>query len=95
MHAYRLARIREKLAHYNGAMCMLVNPISLRYAIDYGSYSLYQSHIPTTYLFVPRDGPTVLYNGLGGSPGVDELRVGRAISYGDGATELAVDLTSR
>ena len=88
LHGYRLGRLREALARHDAAMCMLVNPVSLRYAADYRSYSLFQSHIPTTYLFVPQDGPVVIHNAYGAVPGVDEIRAGRSISFFDGAGEL-------
>lgn len=89
LHAYRLGRIRKMLRAQDAAMCILVNPISLRYAVDYRTYALFQSHIPTTYLFVPQDGPVVIHGVYGPPPGADEARPGRAISYFDGGPELA------
>ncbi len=88
LHKYRLGRIREALKRHDAAMCILVNPISLRYAVDYRTYELFQSHIPSTYLFVPQEGPVVIYNSFGNPPGVDESRAGRAHSFFDGAQEL-------
>ena len=88
LFAYRLGRIREALKRHDAAMCILVNPISLRYAVDYRTYGLFQSHIPSTYLFVPQEGPVVIYNSFGDPPGVDETRAGRAHSFFDGALEL-------
>jgi hypothetical protein len=34
LRAYRLGRIRASLRQSGQAMCVLVNPISLRYAVD-------------------------------------------------------------
>jgi len=70
-------------------MAVLVNPISLRYAIDYRSYSLFQLHIPTTYLFLSLDGPTVIYGAYGTPEGCDDSRPGRPISVFDGGPDLA------
>ncbi len=89
LYRYRTARLREALRRHDAAMAMLVNPVSLRYAADYRTYPLFQSHIPSTYLFVARDGPTVMHNGFGAMPGVDEARPGRSISFFDGAGEMA------
>ncbi|MGE4634353.1 MAG: hypothetical protein AAEI92_03255, partial [Arenicellales bacterium] len=35
LHAWRLFRLREKLLENDPAMCMLVSPVSLRYAVHY------------------------------------------------------------
>ncbi len=89
LHAYRMGRIKTALADADAAMCVLVNPISLRYAVNYRTYALFQSHIPTTYLFVPQDGPLIIHGAYGHAPLADEFRQGRAISFFDGATELS------
>ena len=88
MHGYRVGRLREALERHDAAMCMLVNPTSLRYAADYRTYPLFQAHIPSTYLFFAREGPTVTNNAFGLVAGVDESRSGRSISFFDGAGEI-------
>ena len=88
IHGYRLDRLREALERHDAAMCMLVNPISLRYAVDYRTYLLFQSHIPSTCLFLAREGPTVIYNAFESVAGVDESRSGRSISFFDAAGEI-------
>ena len=40
------------------AALVMVNPVSLRYAANYSTYSLFQSRIPSTYLFMSQEGPT-------------------------------------
>jgi Xaa-Pro aminopeptidase len=89
LYRYRHSRIVAELQKLNAACCILVNPISLRYAVDYRTYGLFQSHIPTTYLFVPQSGPTVMFGAYGNSPGVDRTEPGRAISVFDGGNHLA------
>ena len=89
MHRYRLGRLQNELKRHDAAMCILVNPVSLRYAVDYRSYALFQAHIPTTYLFVPQEGPVVIHGLYGPVPRVDEVRTNRALSYFDGGSELA------
>lgn len=95
MLAYRLERIRNELRGVDAAMCVLVSPISLRYAIDCSAYALFQSHVPTSYLFVPQEGPVVIHS-VYGSPGMaDEVRAGRPIAFfdaGDNLPDSAADL---
>ena len=88
MHAYRLDRIRSALGEAGAAMCVLVSPVSLRYAVDYKTYALFQSHVPTSYLFVPVEGPLIIHHVYGASPLVDDVRAGRPISFFDGGSEM-------
>ena len=88
LHAYRMGRIKTCLRESGAAMCILVNPISLRYAVDYRNYGLFQSHIPSTHLFVPLDGPVVMYGAYGLVPLVDDIRPHRNIAYFDGGPEI-------
>ncbi len=88
LSAYRVARLREQLRLHDAAMVVLVNPISLRYAVDYRSYLLFQSHIPTSYLFLPQDGPIVMYGSYYEVPVVDDKRPGRPHAFFDGGTEI-------
>ncbi len=95
MSRYRMSRIKEQLVLHDVALVLLVNPISLRYAVDYRSYPLFQSHIPQVYLVVPQDGPTVIYGCYYDVPQVDDFRPGRPHSFFDGGTNIdqaAVDL---
>ena len=89
LHRWRLARLREQLEKTGAAMCLLVSPVSLRYAVNYRDYPLFQSHMPQTYVFVSVEGPTVIHGAMGGSSWADEVRPGRPISFFDGAERLA------
>ena len=88
MSRYRMGRLKQQLELHDVAMVMLVNPISLRYAVDYRSYMLFQSHIPTVYLFIPQDGPTVFYGCYYDVPQVDDFRTGRPHAFFDGGTNI-------
>ena len=88
LHAWRIGRIRGRLREADASMCLLVNPVSLRYAVDYRTYALFQSHIPTAYLFVPVDGPTVMHGAYGSEHNADEARSGRRMAFFDGGPEL-------
>jgi Xaa-Pro aminopeptidase len=93
MYEYRRQRLREQLRLHEADFCILLNPISLRYAVDYRSYMLFQSHIPTVYLFLPQDGPTVLYGCHYDVPQVDDFRPGRAHAFFEGGTNIDVAAT--
>ena len=61
LRVYRMGRIKAGMREADVALCVLVNPISLRYAVEYRNFSLFQSHIPTIYLFLPAEGPGVIH----------------------------------
>ena len=65
LYSYRLQRLRSAMAAADIDLCVLNNPISLRYAIDCNEYPLFQSHLPTIYLLVPIEGPLCLYSASG------------------------------
>ena len=88
LHHYRMTRLKNELRKADAAMCMLISPVSLRYAVNYRCYGLFQSHIPTSYAFVPANGPVCLYNAYDPKSRADEIRTGRAISFFDGGFNL-------
>ncbi len=88
MAAYRVERIRQQLRAHDAAFVILVSPISLRYAVDYRSYLLFQSHIPTTYVFLPQDGPIVMYGSYYDVPLVEDRRPGRPHAFFDGGGKI-------
>ena len=94
MYEYRRERLREQLRLHEADFCILLNPISLRYAVDYRSYMLFQSHIPTVYLFLPQDGPTVLYGCYYDIPQVDDFRPGRPHAFFEGGTNIDAAATA-
>lgn len=89
LHRYRLERIRAELERLDLDMVLIHNPVSLRYALNYRTYSLFQSRTPTTYCFVAQDGPTVAFQAYGDVPVADEIRTGHALCYFDGGDAMA------
>ncbi len=88
LRKYRMDRMKAALRQADAAMCILVSPISLRYAMEYRSYGLFQSHIPYTYLFISDQGHSAFYNAYDPGQTMQNLRTGHAISFFDGGTEL-------
>ena len=90
LHRYRVERLRAQMRQRRVGLTMLVNPISLRYAADYRTYALFQSHIPTTYIFVPAEGPLTLFAAYAPTETVSDLRPGQPLHYFDGGEETSV-----
>ena len=61
---YRLERIRAQMRARDVALTILVNPLSLRYAVDFREFTAFQARIPLCYLFVPLEGPVVMHSGF-------------------------------
>lgn len=90
LDAYRKGRLRDEMRKCGVSLCILVSPVSMRYAVDYNTFPLFQSHIPSTYLFLPLDGPITMHQASSnGGSSADGVRAGRPISFFEGGYELA------
>ena len=89
MLAYRQGRLRQAMVDADVALTVLVSPVSLRYAAEMRSYQLYQSHIPTAYLFVGQEAPPALHGAYGSAASVSDIRPARPLSFMDGGYDLA------
>ena len=88
LHLYRTSRLTAELKKNQIGLLILINPLSLRYALDYDGYALFQAHIPETYVFYPLDGPTVIHGALGSQPkAADEARLARPLTFFDAGPE--------
>ena len=92
LYNYRMTRIKDELISAGAAMCLLTSPVSLRYAVNYRCYGLFQAHIPTSYAFVPVDGPVCLYNAYDPNSNADEMRAGHPMSFFDGGFNEAIQI---
>jgi len=88
LHNYRIKRLREEIRKANVAALVMVNPISLRYAVDYSTYALFQSRIPSTYLFMSEEGPTIIFGAFADTPLIDRACPANYISFFDAAENL-------
>jgi len=61
LRRYRLARIREQLRAHDYGGILLADPINIRYATDTNNLGLWVMHSPSRYVFVPTEGPVVLF----------------------------------
>ena len=61
MRMYRLKRVKEQLLQNNIGACLLFDPINIRYATDTRNMSMFTMHIISRYVFIPADGPVILF----------------------------------
>jgi Xaa-Pro dipeptidase len=76
----RLARLRQVLAAEGVAGAVFFDPTNIRYATGTSNMQVYGLHSACRYVFVPTDGPVVLFEFSGcehiaaGHPGISEVR---------------------
>ena len=61
MRKYRLNRVKEQLIKHDIGACILFDPINIRYATDTRNMSMYTMHIISRYVFIPAEGPVILF----------------------------------
>ncbi|HCH33049.1 MAG TPA: aminopeptidase [Oceanospirillaceae bacterium] len=90
LHDYRLQRLRQVMEQADVGLCILNNPVSLRYVIDFDEYPIFQSHIPCCYLYVPIAGPLVMFGATARNfPYVEDYQRPHFISVFDAGFDLA------
>ncbi|WP_350333237.1 M24 family metallopeptidase [Coralliovum pocilloporae] len=62
MRAYRLERVREQIKAHDFGAIVLLDPLSIRYAVGVRNCSLFQMHIQAGYLFIPAEGPVIYFD---------------------------------
>ncbi len=78
LRAYRLSRVRQELKRRGIAACLLFDPINIRYATGRRDAPLFMMHVSSGYLFLPVEGPVVLFGHSAepdiGLETIDEIR---------------------
>ncbi|MEM7275235.1 MAG: Xaa-Pro peptidase family protein [Actinomycetota bacterium] len=88
LRSYRLGRVRQQMEAAEVDLLILLNPASLRYAVDWREYAVYQSRIQVYDLFVLGSGELILHGGYGADvPGL-EVRPTHALNGFDGGLDL-------
>lgn len=65
MRAYRLERVRSELRRRDIGACILFQPDNIRYATGHRNMQIYARLAPIRYLFLPVEGPIVLFDYFG------------------------------
>jgi Xaa-Pro dipeptidase len=87
VRAYRLGRVREQMAAHGLDACVLLDPVNIRYATGARNMQIFHSRNPARYLFLPVEGPVVLFEFTGcahlaaGLETIDEVRPAITASY--------------
>lgn len=90
LREYRLGRLRGRMKAAEVVLCVLNNPVNLRYAADFREYQLFQAHIPTAYLFVPVEGPLTMHGAAQRNPpAIDAYRPSDFLTTFDGGLDTA------
>ena len=83
----RLARLRTEMARFGHAALVLHDPHNVRYATGARNMMPFLLRNPARYVFVPLEGPVVLFEFAGcehmerDNPTIDEIRVSTTVSY--------------
>ena len=83
----RLARLRAEMARQDYAALVLTDPHNVRYATGARNMLPFVLRNPARYVFVPLEGPVVLFEFAGcehleqDNPTIDEIRVSTTVSY--------------
>lgn len=65
IRSYRLDRVRSELAARDYAAIVLYDPVNIRYATDTSNLQVWTLHNPGRYVFVPADGPVIMFESHG------------------------------
>ena len=83
----RLKRLRTEMARMDFAALVLTDPHNVRYATGARNMMPFLLRNPARYVFVPQEGPVVLFEFAGcehlerDNPAIDEIRVATTVSY--------------
>lgn len=90
LRTYRLKRVRDELDRQSCGAAILMDPVNIRYTTGYRQYEIFQMHLPSNYLFVPVDGPVVLFGRSNyGLETIDEVQLELPTNYYSGGPRLA------
>ena len=62
LRRYRRNRLREQVIEQGFDAIILIEPLSIRYAVGVRNCTLFQMHIQAGYLFVPAEGPVIYFD---------------------------------
>ena len=83
----RLQRVRAEMERQDVGVLILIDPINIRYATDARNMTNFTMRTPARYLFLPVEGPVILFEFSGGEHlgqglgTIDEVRTGITVSF--------------
>jgi Xaa-Pro aminopeptidase len=100
VRAFRLGRVRAEMERYGVDVCLLFDPVNIRYASDSRNMQVFSSRNPARYLFVALDGPVILFEFTGclhlsaHLETIDEIRPATTASYVAAGDDIAARETA-
>jgi Xaa-Pro dipeptidase len=91
MRLGRLARVRAEMKRQDVGVLILTDPINIRYTTDARNMTNFTMRTPARYLFLPAQGPVILFEFSGGEhlarglETIDEVRAGITVSFATNA----------
>lgn len=95
VRAFRLGRVRAEMERYGVDVCLLFDPVNIRYASDSRNMQVFSARNPARYLFVSLDGPVILFEFTGclhlsaHLETIDEIRPASTASYVAAGDDIA------
>ncbi|MEM8922727.1 MAG: Xaa-Pro peptidase family protein [Actinomycetota bacterium] len=93
---YRQERVKAEMERYGVDVCLLFDAVNVRYATGARNMQVFTSrNAPSRYLFLPLDGPVILFEFTGcehladGLETIDEVRVASTASYVAAGDDIA------
>jgi len=100
LYLQRLANTRRFMSSLDVPVMLLRDPFNIRYITGASNMSVFNLCVPARYLLVFADGPTILFDYLGGEhlavdlPTVDEVRTAHGLSHVSSNGFLAAEVES-
>lgn len=96
VRSYRLNRVKEQMAHYGVDACLLFDAVNVRYSSGSRNMQIFTArNAPSRYLFVPLNGPVILFEFTGCEhlaadlETIDEIRPAMTASFVAAGHEIA------
>lgn len=92
---YRLGRVRAEMAKQGISVCLLFDPVNVRYATDARNMQVFHLRNPSRYLFLPVEGPVIIFEFTGaghlaeGLETIDEVRPATTASFVAAGSDIA------
>jgi len=94
MRIGRLNRVRAEMQRQDVGLLILNDPINIRYATDARNMTNWTMRMPARYLFLPVEGPVILFEFKGGEhlaqglETIDEVHTGSTVSFATSAYKV-------
>jgi len=89
LRAFRLGRLRSEMADRDIGVCVLTDPVNIRYACGARNMQIFTARNPARYLFVTVEGPVILFEFTGALHLADGLETVTEVRHATTASFVA------